>query len=185
MVIYHFFYHFISHEFASGFWPYQQLNSTDWKHLMNPEWGNAGYPWMHQRYLSWGNVVPARIPNHGRTPSYISGKGVPQVLHWQRSSPPCKDRTKTSLKPQDWKEDSSGWQKPQIPSRIAYQLRATEEATHGSTMYCDDLQRNYSLFIATLGRECREWDPGGTDRAVETLNDENSRENGEVVFTDV
>ena len=51
-------------------------------------------------------------------------------------------------------------------------------------LYCDDLQRNYTRFIATLGRECREWDPGETDRAVESLIDENSRENDAVVFTD-
>ena len=50
--------------------------------------------------------------------------------------------------------------------------------------YCDDLQRNFTRVIATLGRECREWGPGETDNAVETLINENSSENDAVVFTD-
>ena len=35
---------------------------------------------------------------------------------------------------------------------------------------------------SNLGRECREWDPGEIDRAVETLINENSRENDAVVL---
>ena len=50
--------------------------------------------------------------------------------------------------------------------------------------YCDDLQRNYTRVIAILGRECREWNPVETNRAVKTLIEENSHENDAVVFTD-
>ena len=35
--------------------------------------------------------------------------------------------------------------------------------------FIDDLAQDYSRVIATLGRECREWAPGETDKAVETL----------------
>ena len=50
--------------------------------------------------------------------------------------------------------------------------------------FVDDYQENYSRVIATLGRECREWAPGETDEAVETLISENSQDGDAVVFTD-
>ena len=50
--------------------------------------------------------------------------------------------------------------------------------------YCDDLQRNYIRVIAILGRECKEWNPVETDRAVETIIEENRHKNHTVVSTD-
>ena len=50
--------------------------------------------------------------------------------------------------------------------------------------YCDDLQRNFTRVIVTLGRECKDQNPVEADRADETLIEENSRETDAVVFTD-
>ena len=50
--------------------------------------------------------------------------------------------------------------------------------------YFDDYQEHYTKVIATLGRECREWAEGETDRAVEAIIAEQSREGEAVVFTD-
>ena len=50
--------------------------------------------------------------------------------------------------------------------------------------YFDDYQEHYTKVIATLGRECREWAEGETDRAVEAIIAEQSREGEAVIFTD-
>ena len=50
--------------------------------------------------------------------------------------------------------------------------------------FIDDLAQDYSRVVATLGRECREWSPGETDKAVETLISDNSQEGDAIVFTD-
>ena len=41
-----------------------------------------------------------------------------------------------------------------------------------------------TAFIATLGRECREWAPGAAHAEVETLIEENSQDGDLIVFTD-
>ena len=48
----------------------------------------------------------------------------------------------------------------------------------------DDYNEQYTTVIATLGRECREWAEGETDRAVEGIIAEQSREGDAVIFTD-
>ena len=48
----------------------------------------------------------------------------------------------------------------------------------------DDYQENYTHVVATLGRECREWAPGETDKAVEELIKQHSSDNDAIVFTD-
>ena len=47
-----------------------------------------------------------------------------------------------------------------------------------------DYQENFTRVCASLGRECREWAPGETDKAVEELIQQNSSEDDAVVFTD-
>ena len=53
-----------------------------------------------------------------------------------------------------------------------------------SWQYLDDLERNYTRVIATLGRECRDWAPGETDKAVESIIEEVSGTGDAVAFTD-
>ena len=53
-----------------------------------------------------------------------------------------------------------------------------------SWQYIDDYQENFTHVVASLGRECREWAPGETDKAVEDLIQQNSSEDDAVVFTD-
>ena len=50
--------------------------------------------------------------------------------------------------------------------------------------FFDDYQENYTHVVATLGRECREWAPGETDKAVEELIKQHSSDNDAIVFTD-
>ena len=50
--------------------------------------------------------------------------------------------------------------------------------------YFDDFQEKYTAVTATLGRECRDWAEGETDRAVEAIIAEQSREGDAVIFTD-
>ena len=49
--------------------------------------------------------------------------------------------------------------------------------------FIDDYQEHYSRVIATLGRECREWAHGETDKAVEELISDNSQVGDAIVFT--
>ena len=53
-----------------------------------------------------------------------------------------------------------------------------------SWQYIDDYQENFTRVFASLGRECREWAPGETDKAVEELIQQNSSEDDAIVFTD-
>ena len=48
----------------------------------------------------------------------------------------------------------------------------------------DDPQQRFTTVSAELGRECREWREGATDRAIEGLIEEYRRPNDVVVFTD-
>ena len=48
----------------------------------------------------------------------------------------------------------------------------------------EDPTEQYTTVIATLGRECREWAPGAAHAEVETLIEENSREDDVIIFTD-
>ena len=50
--------------------------------------------------------------------------------------------------------------------------------------YVDDYHEQYTTVIATLGQECREWAEGETDRAVQAIIAEQSREGDAVIFTD-
>ena len=50
--------------------------------------------------------------------------------------------------------------------------------------YFQDYQEKYTTVTATLGRECRDWAEGETDRAVEAIIAEQSREGDAVIFTD-
>ena len=50
--------------------------------------------------------------------------------------------------------------------------------------YVDDYQEHYTKVVATLGRQCREWKDGETDKAIEEIIADNSREDDAVVFTD-
>ena len=51
-------------------------------------------------------------------------------------------------------------------------------------VYFNDYTEQYTKVIATLGRECREWEEGKTDEAVEAIIAEHSRPDDVVVFTD-
>ena len=51
-------------------------------------------------------------------------------------------------------------------------------------VYFIDYIEQYTKVIATLGRECREWEEGKTDEAVEAIIAEHSRPDDVVVFTD-
>ena len=53
-----------------------------------------------------------------------------------------------------------------------------------SWQYIDDYQENFTHVVASLGRECREWASGETDKAVEDLIQQNSSEDVAVVLTD-
>ena len=50
--------------------------------------------------------------------------------------------------------------------------------------YFQDYKEKYTTVTATLGRECRDWAEGETDRAVEAIIAEQSREGDAVIFTD-
>ena len=52
--------------------------------------------------------------------------------------------------------------------------------------YYDDYQENYTTVVVTLGRACRKWVEGETDRAVEAIIAENCGEGDAVpvVLTD-
>ena len=156
---------------SSRFWPYQMLNSTDWKAFRMRQCGLSldapGIPQLRRDHRGanvglghgWGNAISARIPGHSIATSYSSGKDVHQGLHWQRSSPQSKDRTKAS--PDTWNKDPSGWQKPQTPSRVTYQLRASEEATHGSiVMTSKETSNHCEPRVIVLRVELR-WDGYG------------------------
>ena len=51
-------------------------------------------------------------------------------------------------------------------------------------VYFNDYTEQYTKVIAPLGRECREWEEGKTDEAVEAIIAEHSRPDDVVVFTD-
>ena len=50
--------------------------------------------------------------------------------------------------------------------------------------YFEDYQERFTTVITTLGRQCREWADGETDRAVEAIIAEHSTDEDAVVFTD-
>ena len=50
--------------------------------------------------------------------------------------------------------------------------------------YFEDYQERFTTVITTLGRECRDWADGETDRAVEAIIAEHSSDGDAVVFTD-
>ena len=50
--------------------------------------------------------------------------------------------------------------------------------------YFEDYQERFTTVITTLGRQCRNWADGETDRAVETIIAEHSSDEDAVVFTD-
>ncbi len=43
-----------------------------------------------------------------------------------------------------------------------------------SWTYVDDYQEHYTKVVATLGRQCREWKDGETDKAIEEIIADNS-----------
>ena len=49
--------------------------------------------------------------------------------------------------------------------------------------FIDDLEEKFTHVEATLGRECREWAPGETNKAVEKLIIENCAGTDAVIFT--
>ena len=52
---------------------------------------------------------------------------------------------------------------------------SVESIRRGSAwQYIDDYEEKLTHVVASLGRECREWNPGEADKAVEELIQENS-----------
>ena len=48
----------------------------------------------------------------------------------------------------------------------------------------DEMKVKYTKVIATLGRECREWPEGATDRQIQSLIEENCRPDETIIYTD-
>ena len=62
---------------------------------------------------------------------------------------------------------------------------SVESIRRGSAwQYIDDYEEKFTHVVASLGRECREWNPGEADKAVEELIQENSSDEDAIIFTD-
>ena len=62
---------------------------------------------------------------------------------------------------------------------------SVESIRRGSPwIYFDDYQERYTTVISTLGRECRDWAEGETDRAVDAIISEHCSNEDAIVFTD-
>ena len=48
----------------------------------------------------------------------------------------------------------------------------------------DESRDSFSKVVATLGRECREWPDGAAPSEIETLIEENCRDDEMIVYTD-
>ena len=60
-----------------------------------------------------------------------------------------------------------------------------ESIRRGTPWVCfEDYAEQYTKVVATLGRDCRNWEAGKTDEAVEAIISENCRAGDYIVFTD-
>ena len=130
---------------------------------------------MHKRYLSRGNEIDAELSYNGiaQVKAFLKvTSDVQHPLHEKVGSRPVSRLKRGS----EWMTQATGT----IESCVS-----VESIRRGASwQFIDDLEEKYTHVVANLGRECRDWEPGETDIAVEQLIRENSTESDSVVFTD-
>ena len=91
--------------------------------------------------------------------------------------------SKVGLRPQSRLKRGAEWM-TEATKTIENSLSVESIRRGTSWTYFDDYQQQYTKVVATLGRECRKWQEGETDKAIEDLISRNSNEEDAVVFTD-